>query len=71
MLEDLAELMHDNWASWAKALMLTERLSPERVARWEECLVAYEDLPEKYKEKSRLMAKEILYTVDLQEEKND
>jgi hypothetical protein len=62
--EELLILLHDNWCSWAQSVMFTEKnLSQERIDRWTKCLVEYKDLPEKYKEKSKLVAEEILRIV--------
>ena len=63
LLERLAAQEHDQWCQWAQAMLLTEDISKERRERWEKLLCTYEDLPEEYKEKDRLYAKDVLEIV--------
>lgn len=58
--ERLAALEHEQWAEWSNAMMLTENISAERRARWEDLQCEYKDLPENFKEKDRLYADHVI-----------
>lgn len=60
LLERLAELEHEQWVHWSKALAMQENLSPERVERWKRYWVPYSDLPEDVKESDRKWARKVL-----------
>lgn len=60
LLEQLAELEHDQWWKWAKTLMEKENLSPDRIARWKKDMVPYAELPEDVKEYDRKWARRVL-----------
>ena len=60
LIERLAELEHNQWMAWAKRLMETETLSPERIERWKSCMVPYADLTEEMKEFDREWARKAL-----------
>ena len=63
-LEKLSAVVHGIWVKWAKNLLETETLSPERVERWNALLGSYESLPEAEKEKNRIFAREIAAALD-------
>jgi len=63
-LEKLSAVVHGIWVKWAKNLLETETLSPERVERWNALLGSYESLPEAEKEKDRVFAREIAAALD-------
>lgn len=60
LLEQLAELEHKQWMEWAKSIMKKETLSKERVERWKELFIPYDDLTEESKEQDRVYARKIL-----------
>ncbi len=60
MREDLAELEHDQWVAWSKQIAATEKISPERLARWKKLWVPYSQLTESYKDDDRKWADKVL-----------
>ena len=65
LIEQLAELEHDQWMTWAKSLMEKEDLSPDRVKRWnDECMMPYGDLSEEMKEYDRVWARKMVTVYD-------
>lgn len=60
LLEQLAELEHQQWMSWAKHLMATEQLATATVKRWQSYFVPYAQLPEDIKELDRNYARKVL-----------
>lgn len=60
LLETLAKLEHDQWMEWAQTLMAKEKLSPDRVQRWQKFMLPYEDLPEDVKEFDRVWARKAM-----------
>ena len=64
VLERLAELEHEQWMKWAKSLMETESLSPERLARWDKYMVPYDELDEKTKDYDRKWAKKVFEIIN-------
>jgi hypothetical protein len=58
LVERLAELEHEQWVSWSKAL--ADEVPADRRRRWEACWVAYRDLPEELKEHDRVWARRVL-----------
>jgi hypothetical protein len=61
LLERLAELEHEQWLAWSKAV--APEVSPERRARWEACWVPYAELPDAVKEQDREWARKVLAVV--------
>lgn len=61
LLEALAALEHSQWVEWSKSLAEKEKLSPERLERWEKLWVPYNELDEKDKESDRIWARKVLY----------
>ena len=57
IMEKLAELEHDQWVCWSKALSEDEILSLERLTRWKELWIPYRDLPEITKNQDRMWAR--------------
>lgn len=64
LLETLAMLEHEQWAQWAKTILLTEAISVERKARWVECFKPYHELTEEQKEHDRVWARKVLAYAD-------
>jgi hypothetical protein len=59
--ERLAELEHEQWSAWARALLAEEPgLSAERAQRWRRDLVPYRELPEARKELDRAWARRVI-----------
>jgi len=59
-IEKLAELEHEQWENWSKSIASLEKLTPERLQRWEELWINYKNLPEDQKEHDRFYARKIL-----------
>jgi len=60
LLEELAALEHEQWIEWSKAISVDERISEERLRRWHELWVPYENLPGESKEDDRIYARKVL-----------
>jgi hypothetical protein len=58
LLEQLAELEHEQWVAWSRAV--AEEVSPERQRRWQAYWVPYAGLPEEVKEEDRVWARKVL-----------
>jgi hypothetical protein len=58
LLERLAELEHEQWVAWSRAV--AAEVAPERRRRWEACWVPYAELPEEVKEQDRVWARKVL-----------
>ena len=52
--EGMAELEHDQWVEWSKAV--ANEVSPERRARWEKLWIPYPELTEEQKDQDRVWA---------------
>ena len=61
LLERLAELEHEQWVAWSRAV--AAEVSTERRRRWQECWVPYAELPEEVKELDRAWARRVLATL--------
>ncbi|KKL27957.1 hypothetical protein LCGC14_2379970 [marine sediment metagenome] len=59
-IELLAAIEHEQWIEWAKSIAKSEKLSPERVKRWEKLYVPYDELTEESKEQDRVYARKVL-----------
>jgi hypothetical protein len=55
LIEKLAELEHEQWLSWARAVW--DEVSAERREKWSPSMVPYADLSEKAKEQDREWAR--------------
>lgn len=63
-IEKLAELEHEQWVEWSKALVQSEkRLSFARIERWKKLWVPYSQLTEEEKEQDRIYARKVLALV--------
>jgi hypothetical protein len=58
ILEQLAELEHEQWMSWAKAVW--DEVSQERRNKWSPLMVPYRDLTQDAKEQDRKWARKAL-----------
>ncbi len=58
LLERLAELEHEQWLAWSRAV--APEVSAERRRRWQACWVPYAELPEDVKELDREWARTAL-----------
>lgn len=64
LIEELAELEHDQWWEWAKNILETEDISKEREERWKEkSFKPYEELTEEQKDMDREWAGKVLKIV--------
>lgn len=68
LLEKLAELEHEKWQDWARHILSEEAVSTQRVQRWARLFVPYEQLPEKEKEKDRVLARKVLKIIEEENE---
>ena len=64
IFEELASLEHDQWMLWAKDIIKSEDISPERAARWKKLFVPYDELSEEDKDKDREWAKKVMSIID-------
>ncbi len=60
LLEEISELEHEQWMSWAKEILKEEDISEERAKRWKKDFKEYKDLPEDVKEFDREYAEEVI-----------
>ena len=56
--EKIAELEHEQWVQWSKAV--AEEVSPERKVRWEKLWIPYDELTEEQKDQDRIWADKAL-----------
>lgn len=61
LLERLAEIEHDQWISWTKAIQ--RRVTPKERERWRKLWKPYSQLTEEEKDKDRAWAKKVMKTV--------
>jgi hypothetical protein len=60
LLEKLAAEAHEQWMVWSKKIAEEEKLTPERLERWQKLWVPYDQLTEEQKEADRERARKIL-----------
>ena len=60
LLEKLADLEHNQWWEWSRDLSRKEKLSKERLDRWDRLWTFYKFLSEKSKEQDRVYARKII-----------
>ncbi len=61
VLEELSDLEHTQWMSWAKDIAKTEKITPARLKRWKEDMFKpYSELSEEDKDKDREWAMKVL-----------
>lgn len=58
--ETLADLAHRLWVHWSNHIAIEEPISEDRVSRWQDLWVDYEDLGEGMKDKDRELVEEML-----------
>ena len=58
--EGIANLEHDQWKTWSYTIAQQEEISPDRLERWKQCWIPYQQLPEDVKEHDRKWADQIL-----------
>lgn len=64
VIEQLAELEHQQWVDWAITIMNQESISEERRERWIKYLCAYNELSEDVKEYDRKWARKVYKVVE-------
>lgn len=60
ILENVASELHEAWVHWSTNIALKEHISVDRLHRWQNLWVSYEQLPEAEKEKDREWARKII-----------
>lgn len=60
-IEKIAELEHQQWIAWSKAV--ADEVSEERRARWQKYWIPYAELSEDVKEHDRKWARRILEVI--------
>ena len=61
VFEELSDLEHAQWMSWAKDIAKTEKITPERLNRWTaDMFKPYNELSEEDKDKDREIAMIVL-----------
>lgn len=64
LLEELSDLEHAQWMSWAKDIAKTEKINPKRLKRWKEDMFKpYSELSEEEKDKDREIATMVLKVI--------
>lgn len=63
-IEALAAIEHEQWMEWAKSIMATVHIPPERQARWTNLMVPYSELSEENKELDRKWARKALCALE-------
>ena len=67
-LEDIAELEHEKWVEWSKNIASREKLSPERLERWQKLWIPYCQLTETEKEQDRVWARKVMQAIAASQE---
>lgn len=62
--EELAEIEHQQWEDWSRNLVTTEKISPERVMRWNKLWRPYDTLTEEEKDQDRKYADKVIAILD-------
>lgn len=65
LLESLAELEHEQWVEWSKAV--ATEVTKERRNRWKKLWIPYNKLSEESKEQDRVYARKILKLLEKSE----
>lgn len=60
LVEELSEIVHNQWMDLARGVLATEKISDKRRKRWESYMVPYDKLNESNKEKDRVWARKYL-----------
>jgi hypothetical protein len=61
LIEKLAELEHQQWIEWSKALAgADEKISEDRLDKWAGLWKPYKKLSEEQKEKDRIFARKVI-----------
>ena len=60
LIEKLADLEHNQWWEWSRELSRKEKLSKERLDRWDKLWTFYKFLSEKLKEQDRIYARKVV-----------
>ena len=63
LLEQLAEIEHEQWVCWSKEVAATERIGQNRIERWRSFWCPYKYLPEFIKEMDRKWARKVFETI--------
>lgn len=60
LLEKLADIEHEQWIEWSQDISKKEKLSDERMERWQSFWIPYSQLDEKVKDSDRKYANKII-----------
>lgn len=63
LVEEVANLEHEQWIAWSKDIAEKESLSEERVNRWKQYWVPYGELTDDVKEHDRVWARKVIKTI--------
>ncbi len=63
LVEEMSNLEHEQWMSWASSIMQEEDLFKERKQRWSKYMVPYDQLEEDIKEHDRIYAKKVIAVI--------
>jgi len=64
LLEELAALEHKQWVQWSQSIAANEKISIDRLKRWQTLWVPYSQLSEKDKDSDRSWAREVISIMD-------
>jgi hypothetical protein len=65
ILEKLADLEHQQWMEWSKAIAgADEKISEDRLDKWASLWIPYNKLSEEDKEKDRVWARKVLEEIN-------
>jgi hypothetical protein len=61
--EALAELEHEQWMKWSLDIVTVEKISPERLLRWNDLWIPYNMLTEEEKDQDRIWADKVIQII--------
>lgn len=64
LLEELAELEHQQWVAWSQNIAANEIVSVDRLLRWQSLWIPYSQLSEADKESDRSWAREVISIIE-------
>jgi len=64
LIEEIANIEHEQWIAWSKNIAATETITKERLERWKSCWVPYSDLSNEMKNQDRLWAMKVMEIID-------
>ncbi len=64
LMEDLADLEHEQWMSWSKYVAKNNKIPKELLEKWKKNWKPYSKLDEKTKDSDREWAKKVINIID-------